>query len=77
MFRGSIARPAHAPSYASPCGSPRLTQGLGFPGVDSSWGRTCSTFTCCILLTYFLMPVFPGAPKPMAWTKPLRGSLVS
>jgi hypothetical protein len=33
--------------------------------VDSSWGRTCSTFACClsISLTYFLMPVFPGAPK--------------
>jgi len=62
-FRGSITRLAHAPSYASPCGSPRTAQGLGFPGVDSSWGRTCSIrrYSLCISLTYLLMPVFPGA----------------
>ena len=66
-FRGSITRLAHAPSYASPCGSPRTAQGLGFPGVDSSWGRTCSIrrYSLCISLTYLLMPVFPGAYVPV------------
>ena len=45
-FRGSN-RPARSlPSYASPRGSPHAAQGLGFPGVDSSWGRTCSMFLC-------------------------------
>jgi hypothetical protein len=33
-FRGSITRPAHSPSYASPCRSPYTAQGLGFPGGE-------------------------------------------
>ena len=46
--RGSIARPAHWPAYASALGSLPAPQGLGFPGADSSRGRTC--FRC--LLTF-------------------------
>ena len=69
VFRSSIARPVHAPSYASNDGSLRRSQGLGFPGADSSRGRT-SSFRCCLLIsvTYFLLPVFIGAyrfPSPL------------
>jgi len=60
--RSSITRPAHSAPYASPRGSPHAAQGLAFPGVDSSRGRTCSTCWCCSSsLTCFLMPVSPGA----------------
>src|SRR6478735_4337577 len=41
-FQGSIARPAHSSSYASPRGSPHVAQGMDFSGVDSSRGKTCS-----------------------------------
>src|SRR6266700_7305094 len=63
-FRGSITRPAHSSSYASPRGSPHAAQGLDFLGVDSSQGRTCSSRRCLLLsLTYLLLPVCAGAPK--------------
>src|ERR1017187_1944234 len=62
VFRGSIARPTHAPSYASACGSPRRSQGLGFPGADSSRGRTSlMRFPLLISVTYFLLPILIGA----------------
>jgi len=60
-FRSSIARPAHPPSYSSLRRSPHAAQGLGFPGVDSSRGRPCSSRRCLFLsLTYFLLPVLTG-----------------
>jgi hypothetical protein len=63
VFRGSITRPVHSPSYASLRGSPHAAQGLGFPGVGSSRGRTRSIRWCLLLLlTYFLLPVCAGAP---------------
>jgi hypothetical protein len=62
VFRGSITRPAHAPSYASPCRSPCTTQGRGFRGVDSSPGRTCSTLDFSCIFTHLLSHAgFPPA----------------
>ena len=61
-FRGSIARLAHAPSYASPRESPRVAQRLGFPGADSSRGRTSLIRRCLLVsVTCFLLPVLTGA----------------
>jgi hypothetical protein len=62
VFRGSITRPAHAPSYASPCRSPCTAQGRGFRGVDSSPGRTCATLDFSRIFTHLLSHAgFPPA----------------
>ncbi len=62
VFRGSITRPAHAPSYASQCRSPCTAQGRGFRGVDSSPGRTCSTLDFSCIFTHLLSHAgFPPA----------------
>ena len=65
LFRGSVTRPAHSPSYASPRRSPVAAQGLDFPGVDSSRGRTCLSRLSLLWLTYLLLPVCAGAPTPV------------
>src|SRR5688572_21272002 len=56
MFRSSIARPAHTPSYSSLRGSPHAAQGLGFLGVDSSQGRPCFCSLVFTIFSHLLLP---------------------
>ena len=64
------------PSYASLGGLPRRAQGLGFPGADSSRGRTSSIRWCLLFsVTYFLLPVLIGAAVHVPVPVPVPGGL--
>ena len=67
FFRGSIARPTHLPSYASPRGSPHAAQGM------ASWGWTPSGAGFALAsganraLTCISLPACAGARWPTHW----------
>ncbi len=64
-FRGSISRPARSASYASPPGSPPTAQGLAFPGVGFSWGRTyCQHLRFPSALVHLLLSARLPATSP-------------
>jgi hypothetical protein len=64
-FRGSIARPAPSPPYASPCRSPAMSQGVASRGWAPPGVGLASILWCqFIMLTYCLPPVCAGAASP-------------